>query len=248
MMYHSPLRSSLMETPSGQCPAQADLPIASPDNELQSRAIPPPPARGLQLDVRTAVATIPRPSTGYVSTLLGILRKTPPTYARHVRTARAVRPTRAPGRAGFTLLEVVIALVMAALIYAIALPAIARTRVSASVHNSRFVVESSVSLARATAMRYGRPAVLRFDSVRDQLWVVVDTSMVGSAALDTLGYFDIRAEFNVDLESNRQALCFNGRGIGTTGAVCPQAGAVITLALSGRADTVLVTPLGRVVQ
>lgn len=150
------------------------------------------------------------------------------------------------GRAGFSLLEVLIVITILALSYAVALPAISRARVTAAVQNSRHIVASSVSLARATAIRYGRPAVMRLDPDGERLWIEVDTSVAGVGALDTVGAFDFAAEMRVDLESDRSGLCFNGRGIGTTGRDCPLAGGVIVLSLRHRSDTVVVTPLGRV--
>ncbi|MGD2215234.1 MAG: GspH/FimT family pseudopilin [Gemmatimonadales bacterium] len=151
-------------------------------------------------------------------------------------------------RAGFTLLEIMIALVMVAVVYTIALPAIGRTRVSASVHNARHALVSAISLTRATAIRFGRTAVLRLDSDHDRLWVEADTTMAGTGEVVTLGHFDFADELNVNLDSNRSSLCFNGRGIGTTSATCTQSGGIIVLALRGKAETVWVSPTGRVLE
>jgi len=151
------------------------------------------------------------------------------------------------GRAGFSLLEVLVTLVLLSMIYAIAIPSIGRTRVKASVHNSSQAVIGAISLAKAAAVRFGRPSVLRLDSSRDRVWVEVDTTLAGTGRLDTLGYFSFREELKVDLKTNRTALCFDGRGIGTTRTACPQAGAVIIVALNQSADTVFVSPLGRVI-
>ena len=138
-------------------------------------------------------------------------------------------------------------LVVAGLVYMIAMPAIARTRISASVHNSRHTVASAIHLTRAMAMRFGRPAVLQLDADRDRVWVEADTTFAGGGAVvDTLGFFDLAEAYDVNLRSNREALCFDAQGIGTTGAACPTAGAVIVLSLRGRSDTLVVTPLGRV--
>ncbi len=160
--------------------------------------------------------------------------------------APGARVTAPAGRAaGFTLMEIIIALVLMAMVYAIAVPAIGRARVAAAVHNSRHVVVSSISLARATAMRFGRPTVLRLDATEDRLWIEADTSVSGGA-VDTIGFYSFAGELATDLQSNRSSLCFNGRGIGTTGTACPQAGALIVVSLGSKADSVLVTALGRV--
>lgn len=141
-----------------------------------------------------------------------------------------------------------IAVVMVALVYAIAVPAIGRTRVSASVHNARHALVSSISLARATAIRFGRTATLRLDSDRDRVWVEADTTMAATGEVVTFGHFDFAKELHVDLGSNRSSLCFNSRGIGTTSATCTGRGAVIVLALRGKAETIWVSPTGRVLE
>lgn len=150
-------------------------------------------------------------------------------------------------KAGFSLLEVLITLILLSMVYAIAIPSIGRTRVQASIHNSSQAVIGTISLAKAAAVRFGRPSVLRLDSSRDRMWVEVDTTLAGTGSTTTLGYFSFREELKVDLKANRSALCFDGRGIGTTRAACPQTGAVIIVTLNQRADTVFVSPLGRVI-
>ncbi len=163
------------------------------------------------------------------------------------RAARGARPSIGISATGFTLVEVLIALALVALAYTIAMPAIGRGRISAAVHNAKYVVVSNLSLARATAMRFGRPAVVRFDSYRERIWIEVDTTVAGSGVVDSLGYFDLAHDLQVNLESNRSSLCFDGRGVGTTTANCPEAGAIIVVSLAGKADTVLVSATGRVV-
>ncbi len=122
-------------------------------------------------------------------------------------------------------------------------------RVDASVQNSKAAVVSALSLARATAMRYGRPAGLQIDAAGDRVWVEVDTTSVGDGtAVDTLGSFDFAAKLNVDLMSDRTSFCFDGRGVGTTSTTCPLAGGEIVVRRQTRADTVVVSPLGRVLQ
>ncbi len=155
-----------------------------------------------------------------------------------------------PGpRSGITLIELLLVIAVLAATSTIALPAIARMRVAASVQNSKAAVVSSLSLARATAMRYGRPAVLRIDAAGDRVWVEVDTTSVGDGTVvDTLGSFDFAAKLNVDLMSDRTSFCFDGRGVGTTSTTCPLAGAEIVVRRQTRADTVVVSPLGRVLQ
>jgi Tfp pilus assembly protein FimT len=118
-----------------------------------------------------------------------------------------------------------VALVMMAMVYAIALPAIGRSRITASLHNAKQVVISSIFLARATAIRYGRPAVVRIDSDRDEVWVEADTTVAGTGSVAQLGYFSIAEEFDVDLKSERSFLT-----------------------LRSASDSVVVSPVGRVIE
>jgi prepilin-type N-terminal cleavage/methylation domain-containing protein len=162
------------------------------------------------------------------------------------RASEGARWTAERSRAGFTLLEVLITLILLALTYAIVIPSIGRARVQAAVYNSTQAVISTISLAKAAAVRFGRPSVLRIDSDRDRMWVEVDTTVGGSGAADTLGFFSFADQLEVDLESDRTTLCFDGRGIGVTRSICPEAGAAIIVSLQGKADTVFVSRVGRV--
>jgi prepilin-type N-terminal cleavage/methylation domain-containing protein len=164
------------------------------------------------------------------------------------------RPMRHPvsraarARAGFTALELVVVLAIAATLAAMALPAVARVRTSAALQNARHAVVSTLALARATAIRYGRPVVVRVDPAADRLWIEADTTVSGGgAAADTVRTLYLSDEWRVDLESDRAAICFDGRGLGTTAAECPLPGATLVLAREGRADTVRVSAVGRVV-
>lgn len=145
------------------------------------------------------------------------------------------------------MIELLLVIAVLAILAVISIPAIASVRRSAAIQNARHAVESTLSLARATAVQYGRPVVLRIDAVGERVWIEVDTTVAGTGgAVDTVGLFELSDELRVDLESDRATLCFDGRGIGTTGAACPLAGAQIVLTREGRADTIAVSPLGRV--
>lgn len=145
------------------------------------------------------------------------------------------------------MLELILVLVVLAIVAAFAIPAVGGMRTAAAVQNGRHGVESALSLARAAAIQYGRPAVLRIDPVGELLRVEVDTTVAGTGtALDTVRVFPLGDELQVDLETDRLALCFDGRGIGTTGTPCPVAGAVITVTRAGKMEVVRVSATGRV--
>lgn len=129
---------------------------------------------------------------------------------------------------------------------ALAAPPITQIRQSARLQNGRHMVTSALALARATGPQWGRIAVLRIDTVLDAMWVVVDTGDVMSSDTIVARTFRFADDLGVELESNRTALCFNSRGIGTTGVECPATGGRILVTSGGRADTLELTSVGRV--
>ncbi len=166
-----------------------------------------------------------------------------------IRSLLNHRPTRragAFGEAGFSTVELVLTLLILGVLYGTAQPSIIRMRTAASVTSGRHVVASTLSLARATAIGFGRSTVVRLDAAGDRIWVEADTSAAGGGAVDTLGLFYFGSALSVDLKSNRASLCFDNRGLGTTNATCTVAGALIVVARQGLSDPVTVSSLGRV--
>ncbi len=146
------------------------------------------------------------------------------------------------------MIELVLVTAVIAILAVISIPATSRIRAAAAVQNARHGVESTLALARASAIQYGRPSVFRIDAAGERVWVEVDTTVAGSgAALDTVGLYHLYDELRVDLESDRTALCFDGRGIATTGTVCALAGAQIVLSREGSVHAITVSATGRVV-
>ena len=126
------------------------------------------------------------------------------------------------------------------------MPSLSRIRTKAALQNGRAAVTNALSTARSASTRWGRTSVLRIDARSDVLWTVIDTGSAGFGS-DTvvLRRIDLRKEMGIDLESNRNALCFNSRGVGTTGAQCRATGAVIILGYGASADTLHINSAGR---
>ncbi len=101
------------------------------------------------------------------------------------------------------------------------------------------------SLARSTAVRYGRVSELHIDATNVRFWVEVDTS--GTGIRDTVGLMNDLAR-QVTMSSNRSLICFDPRGLTTTRDACEGGDAMVQFSRSGRVDTLEITALGRVLR
>ncbi len=149
--------------------------------------------------------------------------------------------------AGFTLLELMIVLTIFGVLVAVMTPTLfdmlraERTRSAVS----QFV--GAHSLARATAIRYGRVAELHIDVANARFWVEVDTSLAGGV-MDTVRTVRNVGEGGVVMTSNRSLLCFDGRGLATMVGACEAGSALVVFLVAGLADTVTASVLGKIVR
>ena len=104
------------------------------------------------------------------------------------------------------------------------------------------------SLARATAVRYGRVARLNLDPTNLRFWVEVDTSATGTGLLQRIGGMQTLNTTGLTMSATRTLLCFDGRGFGTTRGGCSGIADTITIALGSRSTTVTITSLGKVLR
>ena len=151
-------------------------------------------------------------------------------------------------RRGFTLLETIIVMSVLAVVAAMGAPKLSaalRSRTTAAAAD-QFV--TAHSLARATAVRYGRVAQLHIDAPIRRFWVDVDTSanMIGQRA--TIWYVRDLTESGVSMSSNRSLVCFDARGIASTAGTCQAGDVQVIFSEPNKADTVNTTVLGKVLR
>ena len=149
--------------------------------------------------------------------------------------------------AGFTLLELLIVLTIVGTVVVVTGPSLfemlrgERTRSAVS----QFV--GAHSLARATAIRYGRVAELHIDVANARFWVEVDTSLAGGV-MDTVRTVHNVGEGGLVMASNRSLLCFDFRGLATTAGACEAGSALVVFSVAGLADTVTATVVGKILR
>lgn len=142
---------------------------------------------------------------------------------------------------GFTLIEVVIALLIGSILTSIALSSYGNAQGRFAVRGARNTFTSLHARARATAIERGTTVRLLVD-------VAGDSVMITSGAT-TLEKIRFAEEFRVDLQSasGNLLLCMNARGYADTG--CTNFSSAVTLGFRFNADTasVRILPLGQLI-
>lgn len=114
-------------------------------------------------------------------------------------------------RRGFSLMELLIALGLIAVMAALAVPRIGNALQRERVRSARGAVETMHAKARAAAIQRGRRAALVFQSNR----LLVLTRHPVTGALDTVGSVeDLNSRYGVTITTSRDTLMFDPRGLG----------------------------------
>ncbi len=146
---------------------------------------------------------------------------------------------------GFTLIEMLIVLTVMGALVAILMPSMVTAFRQRATRGAVDRLAMTHSLARATAVRFGRVAELHIDAANGRFWVEVDTS--GTGIRDTVGLLtDLGGQ--VTMTSDRSLLCFDSRGLTTTRNACESGDALVQFSLQGRTDTLQTTVLGKVLR
>ena len=152
-------------------------------------------------------------------------------------------------RAGLTLPEILLSMVVLAILLALALPRIDNGLRRARLQSATAEFATAHFLARTSAMRYGRPSQLKIDAANANFWVQQDTTLAGSGTMDTVGTVHRMSASNITMTSTRTTLCFDRRGLAYyLAGTCDSANVTITVSSSGRTETIQTTAIGKIIR
>jgi prepilin-type N-terminal cleavage/methylation domain-containing protein len=151
-------------------------------------------------------------------------------------------------RRGFTLLEVIIVLALSAVIAAVGVPKLSAELRRRTTQTAVDQFATAHSLARVTAVRYGRVAQLHIDASTRRFWVDVDTSANGVGQRATIWYVRDLTTPGLVMTSNRSLLCFDARGLPLVLGACESGDATVIFTATEKADTVKTAALGKILR
>lgn len=151
-------------------------------------------------------------------------------------------------RSGFTLLEIIITMSLLAVIAAMGTPRLSGALRRRTTQTAVDQFATAHSLARSTAVRYGRVAQLHIDASTRRFWVDVDTSANGIGQRATVWNARDLTQPGLVMASNRSLLCFDSRGLPRTIAPCEPADAQIIFTALDKADTLTTASLGKILR
>jgi Tfp pilus assembly protein FimT len=151
-------------------------------------------------------------------------------------------------RRGFTIIDVIVTTGLVGIVTAFGAPelqdALRRRQVQAAADQ----FTTAHSLARATAIRYGRVAQLHIDPAARRFWIEADTSADDIGQRATIWYVRTLADPGVQISSDRTVICFDSRGLAYDVDPCEPGDAQIVFSAVEAADTVRTTVLGKVLR
>jgi prepilin-type N-terminal cleavage/methylation domain-containing protein len=138
------------------------------------------------------------------------------------------------GKAGFSLIEALIVVVIMGLLLALVTPRIRDTTLTTEVRNARAAVANLYARARMVAVQQRKTATLRFNG--NQVYVTVPVG----AVLDTVGAVtDLGSQYGVTLTASGNVTVL------PTGLVNAAAPITWKVTKSGKSDSLMITGYGR---
>jgi len=148
-------------------------------------------------------------------------------------------------RGGFTLIEMLVALVVVSLVLLIGLPKFSSAMTSQNLRGSRTVVVNMLAKARAASTESNRLTWLKISGNKAVILARPRIS-AGAGNADTLGVVeDLNKRYGVTLAASRDSIGFDPRGIASELGGAP---VTLTVTKSSHSEVVTIDALGRVVK
>ncbi|HJQ10518.1 MAG TPA: GspH/FimT family pseudopilin [Gemmatimonadaceae bacterium] len=151
-------------------------------------------------------------------------------------------------RRGFTIIDVIVTTGLLGVVTAFGAPELQQALRHRTVQGAADQFTTAHSLARATAIRYGRVAQLHIDPATRRFWIEADTSADDIGQRATIWYERSLTEPGVQMSSDRTVLCFDARGLGYDVDPCQSGDAEVVFSTIDASDTVRTTVLGKVLR
>ncbi|MGH7646128.1 MAG: pilus assembly FimT family protein [Gemmatimonadales bacterium] len=147
-------------------------------------------------------------------------------------------------RTGFSLVELIVALVIAGVLAVFAVPLARDLGVRESVRGARRAFITHLARARATAVQRGCSAVLHMDAGAGAVWLTAcPLTSGGAAAVDTVGEVDnLMDRFGVSVTAGGDSVLYTPQGLAFAASSVP-----LTFSRGEHSASLEVTPVGRAV-
>ncbi|KPJ92547.1 MAG: hypothetical protein AMS18_07215 [Gemmatimonas sp. SG8_17] len=142
-------------------------------------------------------------------------------------------------RSGFTVTELIIAIVIVGLVSAFAIPKVKSGMAAERLRSARRSVTTHLATTRGTASGRGCRSVMHIrGGANARLWVTSCT--VGGGGVDTIGSVEnLSDRYGVTLTTTGDSVIFNSNGLGRSPGWI-----TLNFSKSGRSDTLGISPVG----
>jgi len=159
---------------------------------------------------------------------------------------RLLTPIHRPRTAGFSAIELIVAMVLIALVVSISYPRVRSGMDKSNVRAARVSLSSGIVTAREAAVARGCRAVVHFTSgAAGTVWVTAcPRTRPGVGTVDTIGAVDqLAARYNVSITASRDSIQFDVRGLSLDNLST-------NVGVQGKStynrDSTMISPLGKV--
>jgi prepilin-type N-terminal cleavage/methylation domain-containing protein len=150
---------------------------------------------------------------------------------------------RLQDKAGFTVLEILIVLIIVSAVAAVAIPRLRGNTEKQGVRASRAAMQTFIAKARAAAIQRGCPATIRLVPP-GTVWITSCRMSSTGGTLDTLGGIEnLAARYTVVMSTSVDSIRFDPRGLNSTFQQ-----ATVRFTAGSITDSVKVNAVGKVVR